>query len=171
MLSCGTQQWNDDAENASLFGKFFYSVFARSSNLTDSDNLTADVVSSLRDLKFSNYKIYNILANLDALKAVGIDGIGPRILRNCALPLCYPHCLLCAKCLQQCAIPSKWGVNIVIPVHKSRDKNLVNNYRPISLLCNTSKNLCMIKLSILFLNLFLQCSLVLLRASQLFNNW
>ena len=89
------------------------------------------MVSSLKDLKFSN---------LDASKAVGIDGIGPRMLKNCALPLCYPICLLFTKCFEQCAIiPSEWGVHIVIPVHKSGDKNLVNNYRLISLLCNTSK--------------------------------
>ena len=82
-------------------------------------NLTADVVSPLKDLKFSDYEVYNILANLDASKAAWIDGIGPRILKNCALPLCYPLCLLLTKCLEQCAIPSKWGIHIIILVHKS----------------------------------------------------
>ena len=76
MLYFRTQQGNNDAENTTIFTKFFYSVFTRSSNLT-SDNLTADVVSPLKRSE--------------------------------------------------------------VPVHKSRDKNLVNNYRPISLLCNTSK--------------------------------
>ena len=93
VLYFGTQQGNNDAKNANLFNEFFYSVFARSSNLTDSGNLTADVVSPLKDLKFSDYEVYNILANLDASKAARIDGIGPRILKNCALPLCYPLCL------------------------------------------------------------------------------
>ena len=76
-----------------LFNKFFYSVFTRSSNLANSDNLTADVVSLLKDLKFTDYEVYSILANLDASKAEGIDGIGPKILKNCTLPLCYPLCL------------------------------------------------------------------------------
>ena len=43
------------------------------------------------------------------------------------------------KCLQQCAIPSEWAIHIIIPVFKSGEKNLVSNYRPISLLCNVSK--------------------------------
>ena len=43
------------------------------------------------------------------------------------------------KCLQQCAIPSEWATHIIIPVFKSGEKNLVSNYRPISLLCNVSK--------------------------------
>ena len=92
-LSAGTQQGNNDAENANLFNKFFYSVFTRSSNSTDSDNLTADMVSPLKDLKFSDYEVYNILANLDASKAAGIDGIGPRIMS-------YHHVILFASCLQ-----------------------------------------------------------------------
>jgi len=36
VLYFGTQQGNNDEENTNLFNKFFYSVFARNSNLTDS---------------------------------------------------------------------------------------------------------------------------------------
>ena len=36
-------------------------------------------------------------------------------------------------------IPSEWRIHVITPVHKSGDKSLVNNYRPISLLSNTSK--------------------------------
>ena len=35
-------------------------------------------------------KVYSILASLDVTKATGIDGIGPRILKNCALLLVFP---------------------------------------------------------------------------------
>jgi len=97
------------------------------------------MLSPLTEVEFTNCDVYNILANLDTSKAVGIDGIGPRVLKKCALPLCYPLRVSFTKCLDQCAIPSEWAVHIIIPVHKSGEKNLVNNYRPISLLCNTSK--------------------------------
>ena len=36
-------------------------------------------------------------------------------------------------------IPQEWKVHLVVPVHKSSDRSSVKNYRPISLLCNTSK--------------------------------
>jgi len=62
-----------------------YGDCTRSSNLINSDNLAADVVSPIKDLKLTDYEVYNILTNLDASKAMGIDGIGPRILKNCAL--------------------------------------------------------------------------------------
>jgi len=80
----------------------------------------------LTEVEFIDYDVYNILANLDASKVVGIDGIGPRVLKKCALPLYYPLHVLFTKCFDQC----EWTVHIVIPVHKSGDKNLVNNYRP-----------------------------------------
>ena len=93
----------------------------------------------LTELNFTHYDVYDILASLDVTKATGIDGIGPQILKNCALPLCHPLHKLFQKCLQQCAIPSEWATYIIIPVFQSGEKNLVSNYRPISLLCNVSK--------------------------------
>ena len=72
--------------------------------------------SPLTEVDFTNYDVYNILTNLDASKAVGIDGIGPRVLKKCALPLCYPLQMLFTKCLEQCVIPSEWAIHIVIPV-------------------------------------------------------
>jgi len=56
------------------------------------------------EVEFTDYDVYNILAKLDVSKA---DGIGPRVLKKCALPLCYLLRVLFAKCLDQCAIPSK----------------------------------------------------------------
>jgi len=151
---------NNDTENANLFNEFFYSVFTRNSNPIDSNNLTSGTPSPLTEVEFTDYDIYNTLANLDTSKAVVIDGIGPRVLKKCALPLCYPLHVLFTKCIDQCAIPSEWAVHIVIPVYKSGEKNLVNNYMPISLLCNTSKifeklQVYMTKWLVLFLTLFL----------------
>ena len=36
-------------------------------------------------------------------------------------------------------IPKEWKIHQIVPVFKSGDKSLVQNYRPISLLCNISK--------------------------------
>ena len=41
--------------------------------------------------------------------------------------------------LSQGVIPSEWKIHHIVPVFKSGDKSLVQNYRPISLLCNISK--------------------------------
>ena len=36
-------------------------------------------------------------------------------------------------------IPQEWKTQIIIPIYKSNDRSLVNNYRPVSLLSNISK--------------------------------
>ena len=90
-----------DEENANLFNDFFYSIFTRSSTDPNNiDNLTSDVPTPLTELNFTQYDVYYILVGLDVTKAMGIDGIGPRILKNCALPLCHPLHQLFQKCLQ-----------------------------------------------------------------------
>ena len=42
-------------------------------------------------------------------------------------------------CLSQHEIPTEWREHLIIPVYKSGDASLIKNYRPISLLCTTSK--------------------------------
>jgi len=113
-----TKWGNNDSENVNLFNEFFYSDFTRNSKPIYSNNLTSDTPNPLTEVEFTDYDVYNILANLDASKTVGINGIGPRVLKKCALPLCYPLHVLFTKYLDQCAILSDWAVQIVIPVHK-----------------------------------------------------
>ena len=72
-------------------------------------------------------------------KATGMDGIGPKILKNCALSLYQPLCHLFNISLSTCQIPHDWKIHKVVPVHKSADRSFVANYNPISLLSNTSK--------------------------------
>ncbi len=90
-------------------------------------------------ITITDLDVYAALSRLDPTKACGIDGIGPKVLRSCALAL-YPviHHLF-SSCLWFCDIPSEWKLHCIVPIHKSGDKSLVSNYRPISLLCSISK--------------------------------
>ena len=83
--------------------------------------------------------MYNALINLDPSKATGYDGIGPRILKTCADCLSKPLLHLFVKSLEHCIIPADWLIHIIVPIFKSGEKNLITNYRPISLLSNISK--------------------------------
>ena len=70
---------------------------------------------------------------------MGIDRIGPGILKHCAQALCVPlHYLFSFSLCNQC-IPPIWKIHKITPVFKSGDKHSVANYRPISLLCSASK--------------------------------
>ena len=70
---------------------------------------------------------------------MGIDGIGPNVLKFCATSLCGPIHHLFSLCVHFQSIPAEWRVHCITPIFKSGDKSKVQNYRPISLLCSISK--------------------------------
>ena len=126
---------------ADIFNSFFHSVFIESSySLPPGLEIpSSDSQLSLCSFDFSDSDVYEVLVGLDTTKAVGIDGIGPNLLKSCALALCEPLCHLFQTSLSQHQIPAEWRIHNITPVHKSGDKAEVCKYRPISLLCSTSK--------------------------------
>ena len=69
---------------------------------------------------------------------MGIDNIGPKILKLCAPALYLPiHHLFSLSLSHQC-LPAEWCIHCIVPVFKSGDRTSIINYRPISLLCTTS---------------------------------
>ncbi len=116
---------------------FFESVYSKSK-----DNILPDSVvssSTLECIEITEGEVYKALSTLDSTKASGMDGIGPRVLHSCALSL-YPVLYhLFSICLTFCVIPSEWKIHCIVPIHKSGDRSLITNYRPISLLCSVSK--------------------------------
>ena len=141
MVTYGNLTAASDCEKATLFNKFFYSVFVHSSFLLPStDNLPTPVVS-LGDISITEPDVYTALASLDPSKAHGIDAIGPRILKYCAAALCQPIHHLFMLSLSQHYIPEEWRIHTIILIFKSGDCSSVLCYRPISLLCTISKAL------------------------------
>ena len=131
---------NNDECKAKLFNQYFFSVFTstpcKHSNHVEDSSICADSLSSL---VFTEAEVYNAFMYLDPNKATGIDGIGPKILKYCAMSLFRPLCHLFNLSLSSGTIPSEWKIHLITPVYKPADRSCINNYRPISLLCNISK--------------------------------
>ena len=77
-----------------------------------------------------------LLRSLDETKAMGYDGISPKLLKQCALSLYQPLHYLFSLSLSQSYLPLEWRTHLIKPIFKSGDKN---SYRPISLLSVVSK--------------------------------
>ena len=75
-----------------------------------------------------DYELHEIITSLDTSKAIGI-----------ASALCKPLCQFFLTSLSYRQIPTEWKINNITPVLKSGNWACVSNYRPISLLCSTSK--------------------------------
>ena len=76
---------------------------------------------------------------LNINKGHGYDDISIRVIKVCDKSLLKPLILLFKNSSQSSCYPDIWKRSNKIPAHKKRDKQLVNNYRPISLLPFCSK--------------------------------
>ena len=123
----------------SLFSTFFHSVFTCSS--FQIPHLEELPVREKRSpiLGISELEVFEALSSLDTTKAMGVDGIGPKILKHCTLALFKPLHHLFLLSLSQHCLPKDWRSHLIIPVFKFGDKSSVRNYCPISLLCSVSK--------------------------------
>lgn len=127
-----------DQDKANLFNKFFFSVYSQeSSQPSQADHSQSH--SSLSSIDISIPDVFNALISLDPSKAMGIDHIGPKVLKYCATALCTPvhHLFSVSLCTGQ--LPNEWRTHLITPIFKAGDRSSIKNYRPISLLCSISK--------------------------------
>ena len=88
----------------------------------------------LSELSASALDVQKILSNINHNKAPGPDQLPPRILRDCSKELSTPLALLFNSSLRSGVMPALWKSANITPVHKGDKKELVENYRSISLL-------------------------------------
>lgn len=101
--------------------------------------MTVGAGKNLSSIVCSESDVLEALYDLDPSKAKGIDGIGPNVLKHCALALYQPLHHLFNKSLVDHCLPTEWRIHNITPIFKSGDRACVSNYRPISLLCCASK--------------------------------
>ena len=75
-----------------------------------------------------------ILRALDINKAHGHDGISFRMLKLCDKSIITPLSLLFQNCIDARTFSDTRKKSNIVPVHKKGDKQIVDNYRPVSLL-------------------------------------
>ena len=119
---------------ASLFNKFFYSVYS-SASTTDVTPPAFSPEDSLSSIDITTHDTFKVLSTLDSKKAMGGDCIP----QGAATALTEPLHHVFNLCVKNAVIPSEWHDHVIIPIPKSGDKTLISNYRPISLLTSVSK--------------------------------
>ena len=92
---------------------------------------TTSLLTSL-DIKESD--ILNIQKSLDANKADGHGHISIRMLKLSQKSILKPLKRIFENCLRTRLFPNQWKKVSVVPIHKKGDKQLIEDYRPVSLL-------------------------------------
>lgn len=126
----------DCSKIASYHNKFFQSVFSNDSKSSASSTATSfSHTSDMPEIRISYEGILSLLLNIKEHKSVGPDGIPNAFLRRYAEWVARYLEIIFNASLQQKRVPDDWLVAKVIPVHKTGDKQNIENYRPISLTC------------------------------------
>ena len=86
-------------------------------------------------------EVKSILSNLNASESPGPDGITARLLKEVAPEISDSITLIFNKLLTRGIFQTKWKDSNLTPVFKSDQKDVVTNYRGISLLSILSKAL------------------------------
>ena len=124
----------DTQMKANIFNKFFAEqCTALKNNSVLPVNQMFLTQSRLSSISFNEDEIIKIVRALNINKAHGHDGISIRMIKICDKSLLKPLIILSENSTKSSCYPDIWKRSNIIPVHKKNDKQLVNNYRPISL--------------------------------------
>jgi hypothetical protein len=96
-------------------------------------------VPSIKITKTPSREIERIILSLKLTQTHGYDEISNNILKICKTFISEPVSYLCNKMLFEGIFPDRLKYATIIPIYKKGDKNLVLNYRSISILTSINK--------------------------------
>ncbi|KAF2343715.1 Reverse transcriptase domain [Trinorchestia longiramus] len=126
---------------AKILNAFFTSVFTHK-DLTEIPQphvLNTQEIPS--DGVFIVEEVEEQLSNLNPYKSTEPDGLGPRILKETAEVISEPLTNIFNRSLETGIVPDDWKRANVTPIFKKGNKQIPNNYRPISLTSVISKTI------------------------------
>ena len=85
-------------------------------------------------IPIDNENIVSLIRKLNTNKANGSDGISGQMLLSCDDSVVLPLRIIFGIILSTATYPDIWKLANVTPIFKKCDKQLIGNYRPISLL-------------------------------------
>ena len=124
----------DCAEKAKIFNEHFTNqckLILNDSTLPDFEYLTDN---KFERIAHTNGDILSLIRYLNPNKAAGSDGISGRMLLLCDNTVVLPLNIIFTNILDTSIYPAMWKLANVTPIFKKENKQLVKNYRPISLL-------------------------------------
>lgn len=133
-------KYTNDEDICNVFAEHFASVYEPDNlDYRSPDNLDYRNIPILGHFSFNPKDIRLKLSKLDESKSGGPDGVPPIYWRNCANELSIPLAIIFNSSLAAGEYPDIWKRARIVPIYKSGAKELITNYRPISILNVASK--------------------------------
>jgi len=125
----------DDSAKADIFSDYFFSMYNHNTFDNSFDNSinvnSAHLHFSIDTI--SKTEVCDKLLKLDKNKSPGPDNLHPCILFELRFVICDILWFIFNLSLKLSYLPKDWKASIVSVIHKKGNKDLVSNYRPISL--------------------------------------
>ena len=124
----------DCKEKAKLFNDFFAQQCNPIINNSVLPNFLFLTNNRIDQITIRNDEIISLIRNINPNKATGSDGISGQMLLLCDDSAILPLKIIFRNILLTSIYPDTWKLANVTPIFKKGDKQLIKNYRPISLL-------------------------------------
>ena len=139
--------YNSPEKISEAFNEYFSAIgTSLSQSLTSSkvsfESFVKPLHANADPFRFECVTITQVLQMLNGLsksKGTGIDNISGKILKVAASAISPSLTYLFNWAISSCCFPDDWKVAKVMPLFKKGDRNLPDNYRPISILPSISK--------------------------------
>lgn len=121
-------------EKAQAFAEFFASVYITDSDLEESSNFNVPAPMIMMDeVQIDINVLSRKLKDLNISRSAGPDGIHPRVLRETQQSIKWflKHIFECS--IQSGVVVEDWKTSCVVPLFKKGARDVVSNYRPVSL--------------------------------------
>ena len=121
------------SQKAAIFNKYFASQCTPLQNSSSLPKPRLGTDKTLSSLNIREDDIFVILENLNSNKSHGWDDLSIKMIKLCGKSVACSLKLIFETSLLGREFPECWKRANVVPVHK-KERNLVKNYRPITLL-------------------------------------
>ncbi|KAF2354344.1 Reverse transcriptase domain [Trinorchestia longiramus] len=136
----GSTQTNNKSK-AKILNTCFTSVFTHEDLSEIPQPHVLNTQKILSDGIFTVEEVEEQLSILNPYKSTGPDGLGPRKLKETAEVISEPLTNIFNRSLETGIVPDDWKRANVTPIFKKGNKQIPNNYRPISLTSVISKTI------------------------------
>ena len=121
-------------EKCHIFNEFFRKQCIVPSTSSQLPPLNKTTLFSIKEVNFTPDDITKHIKKLNSNKSHGHDNIPIRIIKIFGHSISNPLFKIYSNCIKSGYFPKEWKKGNIIPVYKKNEKNLIKNYRPISLL-------------------------------------
>ena len=129
-----------DAEKATIFNEYFSSVFTVEDTTTTIPTVHSVCSPPVIDsIDITPEVVLNKITNLQSGKSSRPDGWPVQIIKSMGEAISVPLSIIFNKSFNSGILPEDWKCAHITPIHKKGARNLVSNYRPVSLTSIFSK--------------------------------